>query len=242
MSRLILSFLVLLLAVGCKSRQESARGAFRTPKPTFEAAASTNLRPIIDTPDPAIIDRPELLEKKAPDKSDERDLAAELQRAVGTPIDCLSEFESSTPRKIQIPIGATVRPTGMVIEPTVGGIGLSANDRKCIEQRMSFVKLQPLDKPFSQTVSTFLEFDYTPPVIVESDTPAPDPDLKNVESSMPKLPEVGPSGIPIDDSFRGWLEGGNVRHPDGPKMKKVSGPKPRAIDGYEVDESAQNWR
>lgn len=242
MGRLILSLLVLLLAVGCRSRQESARGAFLTPKPTFEVAEPSNLRPIIDTPDPAIIDNPELLGEKAPDKPDQRDLAAELQSAVGTPTDCLSDFESSTPTKIQIPIGAIVRPTGMVIEPTAGGIRLSAKERECIEQRMSFVKLQPLDKAFSQTVSTFLEFDYTPPVIVESDTPAPDPNLKNVESSMPKLPEVAPSGIPIDDSFRGWLEGGNVRHPDGPKMKKVTGPKPRAIDGYEVDESAQNWQ
>ena len=242
MSRLILPFLVLLLAVGCKSRAESTRGAFPTERPAFKAAEPTNLRPIIDTPDPAIIDRPELLESNAPDEPDERDLAAELQSALGTPVGCLSDFESSTPTKIQVPITAKVRPTGMVIEPSVGGVGLSAKERACIEQRVTFVKLKALDKAFSQSVATFVEFDYTPPEVIESDTPAPDPDLKNVASPLPKLPEVPPSGIPIDDSFRGWLEGGNVRHPDGPKPRKVSGPKPRAIDGYEVDESAQDWR
>ncbi len=233
--------LVVLLAVGCKSREESARGAFQTPKPVFEAEVPSNLRPVIDTPDPAIIGSPELLEERPPEKSDKRDLAAELQSAIGTPTYCLTDFEADTPTKIQIPISATVRPTGMVIEPTVGGVGLSAKERECIEQRISFVKLQPLDKAFSEAVSAFLEFDYTPPVIVESDTPAPDPDLKNVEGPMPKLPELAPSGIPIDDPFRGWLEGGNVKHPDGPKPKKVRGPKPRPIDGYEVDENAQDW-
>ena len=233
--------LVILLAVGCKSREESARGAFQTPKPVFEPEVPSNLRPVIDTPDPAIIGSPELLEEQPPEKSDKRDLAAELQSAIGTPTYCLTDFEADTPTKIQIPISATVRPTGMVIEPTVGGVGLSAKERECIEQRISFVKLQPLDKAFSEAVSAFLEFDYTPPVIVESDTPAPDPDLKNVKGPMPKLPELAPSGIPIDDPFRGWLEGGNVKHPDGPKPRKVRGPKPRPIDGYEVDENAQDW-
>lgn len=238
----MLPFLVVLLAVGCKSRQESARGAFQTPKPTFEAAAPTNLRPIIDTPDPAIIDRPELLEEKPPEKPDERDLAAELQSAIGTPTDCLTDFEASTATKIQIPISATVRPTGMVIEPTVGGVGLSAKERECIEQRMSFVKLQPLDKSFSQAVSSFLEFDYTPPVVVESDTAAPDPDLKNVEGPMPKLPEVAASGVPIEKPTSVPIAKKPSKDPDGPPGKPVTGPKPRAIEGYEVDENAQQWR
>lgn len=241
MSRLIIASLVFLMAVGCKSRDESARGAFQAPKPLLEPAAQTNLRPIIDTPDPAIIDNPELLEGKPAEEPEERDLATELQSAVGTPIDCLTDFESSTPTKIQIPINATVRPTGIVIEPTVGGVGLSAKERECIEERMTFVKLQPLDKPFSQAVSTFVEVDYTPPVVVESDT-APDPKLKNVKEPMAKLPEVAPSGVPIQKPTSVPIAKKPWKDPDGPAGKPVTGPKPRPIDGYEVDENAQQWR
>ncbi len=240
MSRLMISSLVVLLVVGCKSRDESARGAFQSPKPLLEPAAQTNLRPIIDTPDPAIIDNPELLEEKVGEPED-RDLAAELQSALGTPIDCLTDFESSTPTKIQIPINATVRPTGIVIEPTVAGFGLSAKERACIEERMSFVKLPPLDKPRSQAVSTFIAIDYEPPIVVESDT-APDPDLKNVSEPLPKRPEVAPSGKPIQKPTSIPIAKKPSKDPDGPPGKPVTGPKPRPIDGYEVDENAQQWR
>ncbi|MGB5266781.1 MAG: hypothetical protein WBN30_09355, partial [Polyangiales bacterium] len=92
-----------------------------------------------------------------------------------------------------------------------------------------------------------IEIDYEAPVIVEADPGTPEPELKNVVEAMPKLPHVrlideGGPGIHIEDPFRGWLQGGDVKHPDGPKLKKVTGPKPRAIDGYEVDENAQEWR
>ena len=242
MSRVTLSCLAVLLVAGCKSQEKSPRGAFPAPKPTFEAAAPINVRPIIDTPDPAIVDTPEIVQEKPRKKKPvERDLGAELQRALGSPVDCLRDFESSTPTKVQIPISATVRPTGMVIQPTVGGVGLSENARQCIEERATFVKLEPLDKPLSQTVSTFVQVDYTPPVIVESDT-APDPELKNVKESLPKRPEVAPSGRPIQEPKSQPITDPPSKDPDGPPGKPVQGPKPRAIDGYEVDENAQQWR
>jgi len=240
MSRVTLSCLAVLLVVGCKSQEKSARGAFPAPKPTFEAAAPINVRPIIDTPDPAIVDTPEIVEEKPRKKPVERDLGAELQRALGSPVDCLGDFESSTPTKVQIPISATVRPTGMVIEPTVGGIGVSENARQCIEERVTFVKLEPLDKPLSQTVSTFVQIDYTPPVIIESDT-APDPELKNVTEPLPKRPEVAPSGVPIEKPTSVPIVKKKSKDPDGPPGTPVTGPKPRAIEGYEVDENAQRW-
>jgi hypothetical protein len=241
MSRVMLSCLAVLLVAGCESQFESPRGAFEIPKPTFEAAPPTNVRPIIDTPDPAIIDSPELVQEEPTEKPEERDLAAELQRAIGSPTDCLLDFESSTPTKVQIPISAIVRPTGMVIQPTVGGAALSANARQCIEQRVAFVKLQPLDEPLSQSVSTFVVIDYTPPVIVESDT-APDPDLRNVKDPLPKRVEVAPSGVPIQEPTSRPVTEPTSKDPSGPSGKPVKGPKPRAIDGYEVDENAQQWR
>lgn len=237
----MVSCLAVLLVAGCESQLESPRGAFRSPKPTFEAAPPTNVRPVIDTPDPAIIDSPELARERPREKLEERDLALELQRAVGSPTDCLRDFESSTATKVQIPISATVRPTGIVIEPTVGGAGLSANARQCIEQRMAFVKLQPLDKPLSQSVSTFVVIDYTPPVIIESDAES-DPELKNVERLLVKRTEVAPSGVPIEEPTSRPIKERTPKHPNGPSLKPVKGPKPRAIDGYEVDENSQQWR
>jgi len=136
----------------------------------------------------------------------------------------------------------------MCIEPTAYASGLTSAALKCVEQRVGTVVLRPLeDTTESKAASTVIEINYEPPVIVEADPGAPEPELKNVVRPMPKrqpIPLVGQggSGIPIEDSFRGWLEGGNVKQADGPKPKKISGPKPRPIDGYEVDENAQEWR
>ncbi len=178
----------------------------------------------------------------------ERDLGAELKAAVGLPIDCVRDFTSSSAAAIRISVSAIVRPTGMCIEPNAYGSGLSSAALKCVERRVGTVVLRPLeDTTQSKTASTVIEINYEPPVIVEADPSTPEPELKNVVEPMAKRPSIplieqGGPGVRIEDPFRGWLQGGDVKHPDGPKMKKVSGPKPRAIDGYEVDENAQEWR
>jgi hypothetical protein len=178
----------------------------------------------------------------------ERDLGNELKVALGLPTDCVRDFTSSGDTTIRISVSAIVRPTGMCIEPTAYGSGLSSAALKCIEDRVGTLVLRPLEGTTqSKAASAVIEIDYEAPVIVEADPGTPEPELKNVLESMPKLPHVrlieeGGPGIRIEDSYRGWLEGGNVKHPDGPKLKKVSGPKPRPIDGYEVDENAQEWR
>lgn len=178
----------------------------------------------------------------------ERDLGNELKVAMGVPIGCVRDFTSSRDTTIRISVSATVRPTGMCIDPKAYGSGLSRAALDCIEERVGTVVLRPLeDSTQSKAASTVIEIDYEAPVIVEADPGTPEPKLQNVVESMAKRPaiplvEQGGRGIPIEDPFRGWLEGGKVKHPDGPKLKKVTGPKPRAIDGYEVDENAQEWR
>ncbi|NNE19043.1 MAG: hypothetical protein HKN10_11260 [Myxococcales bacterium] len=236
-----------MLVCGCQSGEEPVRGARQAVvrQPVSQSPPESSKEPR-EWPSPA--DSGSMLVQPATQKPVERDLGAELKAAVGLPIDCVGDFTSSTDTTIRIGVSAIVRPTGMCIEPSAYGSGLSSAALKCVERRVGTVVLRPLDDTTqSKTVSTVLEIDYEPPVIVEADPGTPEPELKNVVEPMAKRPwvpliEQGGRGVPIDDSFRGWLQGGNVRHPDDPNMKKISGPKPRAIDGYEVDENAQDWR
>jgi len=235
------------LAVGCQSGEEPVRGArqtvMRQPSSSRPPEPPKGPRewPLPAEPGPMFV-------RPATNDTVERDLGAELKAAVGLPIDCVGDFTSSSDTTIRINVSAIVRPTGMCIEPSAYGSGLSAAALKCVERRVGTVVLSPLeDTTLSKATSTVIEINYEPPVVVESDPGTPEPELKNVVDSMAKLPwvpliEQGGPGVRIEDPFRGWLQGGDVKHPDGPKMKKVSGPKPRAIDGYEVDENAQEWR
>jgi hypothetical protein len=171
-----------------------------------------------------------------------RDLGAELKAAVGTPNDCIRDFVASSPTTLRISVSGIVRPTGMVIEPSAYGSGLSAAALNCIRQRVGTVVLDPLDDTVSATVSTVIEIKYQPPVILESDPGVPEPKLRNVKEPLPKRPDIPPSGKPIEGGTDRPIEGGTAKDPDGPKGVPITGPKPRAIDGYEVDENAQQWR
>ena len=141
-------------------------------------------------------------------------------------------------------MAATVRPTGMIISPSVYGTGLSNAARACIAKRAETVVLPALDEPVSKPVSTIIDFDYAPEVVVEAEPGVPEPNLRNVREPLPKRPEVQPSGKPVagwptDKWVSGGFDGG--RPIQEPTSRKIRGPKPRPIDGYEVDESSQDW-
>ena len=103
-----------------------------------------------------------------------RDLGAELRAAVGTPVECVNDFQPSSARTIRVSVRGVVRPTGMIIEPSASGGGLSRNDLRCIEERVGAVVLSPLGGQASEPVSTVIELEYTPPE-VESFEVAPPP-------------------------------------------------------------------
>ena len=248
MSRASLPILVVLavwVGAGCKSRWESPRGASANPQPHMESASPAETRasspgfvvsggagsaaPVLEAED-------EPLEQEV-----QRDLAMELQRALGVPTNCLNDFRASGPRTIQIPIRATVRPSGAIIQPTVGGSGVSEAARECIARRVEAVRLDPLEKPLSQTVSTWVRIDYTPSVVVESEGEA-SLQLRNVKEPLPKRPEVAPSGFPIQEPTSRPIDPPTSKEPTGPTGRRLRGPKPRPIDGYGVDENAQEWR
>ena len=233
-----------LLLVGCKTGEQPVRGANPGSTPTLYAPPTPSAAEPVDAPRPerglAEVPTPQSEASEKP----KRDLAAELSSAIGVPTDCVRDFTASTPTKIRVTISATVRPTGMIILPSAYGNGLSVADRRCIEERVGNVVLRPIEEPMSQIVSTYVDIDYTPEVILEADPGVPEPKLRNVVEPLPKRPDIPPSGLPIQKPTPVWISGGfDGGVPiEGPAPKKISGPKPIPIDGYEVVENAQEWR
>jgi hypothetical protein len=233
-----------MVVLGCESGEEPVRGARKGVDPVLHATTQPKTpRQSVEVLRPEAFP-PDVAEAPAQDTEEvERDLAAELKAAIGTPIDCLGDFTVSRPTKLRINVTATVRPTGMVITPSAYATGISTEARQCIERRVGTVVLPALEEPLSETVSTIIEIDYEPPVIVESDPGVPEPRLKNVVEPLPKRAEVAPSGHaiqkPTSKPISGGFDGG--RPIEGGNAKKIKGPKPRAIDGYDLDENAQDW-
>ncbi len=242
MSRAWTSCAAAMLALGCQSGAEPARGAHKGVEPTevYQPRPDpSGARVETPTPEPS---EPRSVIVGTTEEEQERDLGAELKAAVGAPSDCVRDFVASSPTTIRISVTAIVRPTGMVIEPSAHGSGLSAAALRCIKERVGTVVLEPLDETESKTASTVIEINYEPAVIIESDPGVPEPKLKNVVEPLPKRPEVAPSGKPIQAPTSKPIEGGTPKDPTGPKGVPIKGPKPRPIDGYEVDENAQEWR
>ncbi|MEM7135357.1 MAG: hypothetical protein AAF500_02200 [Myxococcota bacterium] len=176
-----------------------------------------------------------------PAPTGERDLGAELAKAVGDPVDCLKDYRPSAPKTIAVEVTAVVRPTGMVIEPSASGTGLSVNDRRCIAERVGAATLAPLSGQASVPVSTRLSLAYAPEIIEEADVGGPPPDLPDVVEPLPKKTPIAPSGIPIEGPKGDPIEGPKGDPIEGPKGVPVEGPKPMPIDGYEVDQDAERW-
>lgn len=252
---MFLCFIAVLLTA-CESRRkapEQLSPAVESPAPTEE------LPPVVDE-SPAAPEEPELAQEAneqpaadqeagdipepsqvADDSLAARDLAAELQAAVGSPLDCLQDYRPSNTTVIRVDISAIVRSSGLVIEPSASGRGLSANDRRCIERRVGDVVLTPFDSPASQPVSTYVELSYQAPEFKEADVGVPTPELKDVVEPLPKKPTIPRSGTPIDTAPFDRPDGPKGLPPDGPKGRKITGPKPKPIDGYEVEEDSEVW-
>ena len=123
--------------------------------------------------------------------------------------------------------------------------GLSAAALHCIRQRVGTVVLESIGRHRRRaTASTVIEIKYQPPVIVESDPGVPEPQAQKRQGSRSQSDRTfPPSGKPIQGGTDRPIEGGNGQRPRLARKGSLSpGPKPRAIDGYEVDENAQEWR
>lgn len=161
-----------------------------------------------------------------------RDLAAELSAAIGSPADCLRDYQPASATTIRVSLSAVVRASGMVIEPSASGGGLSANDLRCVEQRAGDVALSPLSGAASERVTTLVDIDYQPPRVEEYDVGVPTPKLKDVVQPLPKKKPIAPSGRPIEGPAPDRIDGPSGIPIDGPKGVPIKGPKPKPIEGY----------
>ena len=256
MSRVSLLWFLVLLLAACENRADEPElpsTAAESPAPPSELPVAVDDPPVApDEPDSV---QPIEQQTAAAEETGDtpapaqqvnvgvaaRDLAAELRAAVGSPVDCLQDYRPSNTKVIRVDIRATVRPSGLIIEPSASGTGLSANDRGCIQRRVGDVVLAPFDALESQPVSTTLELNYQVSVPKETDVGPPKPELKDVVEPLPKKPTIPRSGTPIDTAPFDRPDGPEGIPPDGPKGDKITGPKPKPIDGYEVEEDSEVW-
>ncbi len=241
---------------GCKPDDQPANSVAVTPVEVDEevSEARADETPPAEPATAAADD--ETTDQEAPSKADleeatagepsapSRDLAGELAAALGSPVDCVQDYRPSTPTTVRIGITAIVRPSGVVIEPSASGTGLSYNDRKCIEERVGSVVLEPFGAQASQSVSTSvdLKLGSEPPAVEEQDVGGPAPKLTDVVEPLPKKKTIPPSGVPIQKAPSDKIEGPKGVPIEGPQGVPVEGPKPTPIEGYQVDEGAERWR
>ena len=234
MTRLVVWCVLVLVVLGCKSRGEPAEPAnvveVLPPDTTEVAAQPSATDTVADVEEVAAVEPAEAAEVEPMEPA--RDLAAELRAAVGSPRDCLRDYRPSSAVTIRVNISAVVRPTGMIIEPSATGRGLSMNDRRCIEQRVGGVTLSPLRGQVSEPVSTYVDIQYQPGEVEEDDVGGPPPELENVVQPLPKKKPIAPSGVPIDGPPADPIEGPSGVPIEGPKGVPIEGPKPQPIEGH----------
>jgi hypothetical protein len=225
MVRMLLSCGLVLLACGCKDEHPEADSTGLIEEQAQDVAAPDD----VETP-PTAAAMAETAEPSAPGTPavavpPPRDLASELREALGSPLDCIEDYQPASPKKIRVSITAVVRPTGMIIEPNASAAGLSANDVRCIEERIGAVILQPLAGQGSEHVATSVEIDYEPPAVEAYRVSPPPPESDSVVHSLPKKEPIAPSGVPIDGPEAEPIDGPDGVPIDGPDAVEISGPK-----------------
>ncbi len=234
-----------------EARSEGSQMPIETPALEWrdqERAPAENLAVVEDPVAPSAADIAAAAESPAAaanaqqDESTQRDLAAELNAALGIPDDCLQDFQAAGPRTIQVQVSATVRPSGVIISPSASGVGLSSRERQCIAARVGAISLRPLDEDVSRRVSTEIAIAYRPPAVAVPSSGVPEPQLRNVRDPLPQGPDIAPSGRPIEDRAGRPIPEPNARPIQDRSSRDTRSRKPRAIDGHEIDDGAEEWR
>jgi hypothetical protein len=171
-----------------------------------------------------------------------RDLATELEAALGIPSDCVQDFQAAEPRTIQVQVSATVRPSGVIISPSASGVGLSPRERQCISARVGAIRLKPFNEDASRRVFAEIAIEYRPPAVAVPSSGVPEPQLRNVRDPLPQPPDIAPSGRPIGDRAGKPIPEPNARPIDERGARDPRSRKPRAIDGHEIDDGTEQWR
>lgn len=230
MTRYVLTCGLVLIAAGCKGQQEPAEPADVIEAPPTEVVDPADLPSAADeAPETQAPTQAEASELDAP-ATRARNLATELREAVGSPADCLKDYRPSSAMTIRVNISAVVRPTGIIIEPSATGRGLSTNDRRCFEHRVGAVTLEPLAGQSSKPVFTYVDIQYEPPVVETYDVAPPPPQPDDVVQPLPKKKPIAPSGVPIEGPAADPIEGPSGKPIEGPEGVPIEGPKPVPIE------------
>ncbi|MBT8470399.1 MAG: hypothetical protein KJN97_16760 [Deltaproteobacteria bacterium] len=240
MARLVIVSSLLVFAFACKAREQPAEPqeplkVVEVPPPDTAEAIEAAVQPK-DTDTELVAEETVAAapaEAVDPDPVEPaRDLAVELSAAIGSPADCLRDYRPVSATTIRVDLSAVVRASGMVIEASASGGGLSANDLRCVEQRAGDVVLSPLSGAASERVTAVVNIDYQPPRVEEYDVGVPTPKLKNVVQPLPKKKPISPSGKPIEGPAPNRIDGPSGVPIDGPSGVPIQGPKPKPIEGY----------
>lgn len=255
MSRVLVFAALLFVVLGCKGREEPSAVPTGDEAPvatTDEGSKEPSELPAADELegskdfdlDQEADVRPEGADAREAAAPPTRDLAAELRAAVGSPVDCLNDYRPSAGTVVRVRISAIVRQSGLVIEPSARGAGLSANDRRCIEQRVGDIVLAPFEAEASRPVSTYVDLVAGGGPVEEADVGLPNPKLQGVRDiEGGSFDTITPSGVPIEKLPSDSPVGPRGDPVEGPKGVPIAGPKPREIEGYELDEKegAVRW-
>lgn len=230
----------LILCAGCRGEApppaESPPSPQRdeTPEPTPVKPVETEVVEVTSTAEPRAVPAEPLDEGREaevpPPVAPARDLAAELRRAVGTPVECVRDYRPSTTTRVPVSVQAVVRPSGLVIEPNVRGPGLSRNDAQCLEQRVGDVVLEPLPGGTSETVATSFTLVLEAPEVESYEVAPPPPPPDDVVQALPKKKPIAPSGVPIEGPEADPIEGPDGVPIQGPQGVPIQGPAPVPIE------------
>ena len=234
MIRMLLSCCLVVLALGCKDEQPAADSTDPVEKQAEDVAAPDE----VEAPPAAAAVVGEAAEPSAPGETQPskssapavalpppRDLEGEIREALGSPRDCIEDYQPVSAKTIRVSITAVVRPTGMIIEPDASAAGLSMNDVRCIEERLGAIILAPLAGQASEHIATSVDIEYEPPAVEAYRVAAPPHESDTVVHSLPKKKPIAPSGVPIDGPAADPIEGPDGVPIDGPDAVEFSGPK-----------------
>lgn len=233
----LILFALLLLPLGCQDRHAPATPSNATEQIRALPDEAESTQEATEPPEPLdVVEHSDATGSTAPDEPTSaqiaaqplpqtRDLGAELQRAVGNIADCIRDYRPAAATTIRVRVSAVVRPTGMLIEASASGSGLSMNDARCIEARVGAVLLEPLAGEASRPVTTTIAVLYEPAVVEEYGVAPPPPPPKGVVQALPKKKPIAPSGQPIEGPAADPIEGPEGVPIDGPDAVPIEGPR-----------------
>jgi hypothetical protein len=135
------------------SRGPAANEATDAPQTPAPVQPERRRRGFDDTPTPKPTDTPKNSEE---DKAEKRDLGAELQTALGSPVGCLETRPANeAPERIVISVNAQVMGSGRVSRANVASSALNPGELECIRKRAESTRLAgPIDDaPLAVTTS-----------------------------------------------------------------------------------------